>query len=208
MTSTFTLLYVGTSSCPNCRAFEREWEVLRTMERDGGLETLSVRLMEWRVETHSQLPPSLRNTVSFYPFLILVPTYYLEENLEGDVVLVGEALYAYKKISEGNLEYKFCENVNDYSSMRYPRTSDGVYNWMDDVGIPAMHSLAPRFYPGLVENMEGVIRQRAMRNAKYIDWKEESERFSEDMMIIPSLDKVYSVVSGGDVIHRRLRNSH
>jgi hypothetical protein len=118
---------------------------------------------------------------------------------------VGEALYAYKKMVNGRLEYRFCENVQDSPSMRYPRTAEGIQSWMEDLAIEAVKTLAPRYYPEILESIGKTLRQR---NLKVVDWQAEKERFSKDMLLIPSLNKSYKMSSGGVVIHQRIRNTH
>lgn len=207
--SYFTLLYVGSESCQNCLVFDGEWQKLEDLYLEGKMGYIPLELKKLKIEHHSQLPTGLRDTVSFYPFLFVVPTSYLEANYDReDFVMVGEALYAYKKVVNGKLEYKFCENVNDHPSMRYPRTCEGIMNWINDVALDAMNSLAPRFYPELVDPVTMIIRQRNLRSANYIDWKLESEQFSRDMMLIPSLNREYKISSGGFVLHKRIKNNH
>jgi hypothetical protein len=200
-----TLIYVGYDGCRNCTLFEPEWEGLEKMKREGKLRPKNLELRKFKVRGHAELPPSLQKTVSFYPFLLLLPTYYLENNLGGDSTLVGEALYAYKKIVDGNLEYKFCENVGDYPSMRYPRTAVGVLQWVTEIGLDAIATLAPRFYP---EMSDTIIRQRNLAPSKAVDWNLEHDKFSKDMLIIPSLNREYRITPAGGVIIKRVKNTH
>jgi hypothetical protein len=201
-----TLLYVGSENCHNCTSFDPEWKKIEDLHKEGKLKHLSVDLKKIKIEPHAQLPPALRETVSFYPFILLLPTRYYQENSDReDFVLVGEALYAYKKMVNGRLEYRFCENVQDSPSMRYPRTAEGIQSWMEDLAIEAVKTLAPRYYPEVLESIGKTLRQR---NLKVVDWQAEKERFSKDMLLIPSLNKSYKMSSGGVVIHQRIRNTH
>lgn len=196
-----TLLYVGSSGCINCKAFEPEWDKLVRLQTQGRL--WGPRKLE--VDKHLDLPPALRDVVSFYPFIMVIPTRHLQENMKAGGMLVGEVFYAYKVLTNGVLEYRFCENVQDSPSMRYPRTAEGVQSWLEDVGIEAIGNLAPRYYPEILDFTSKRLR---LRNLKMIDWRAEQERFHKDMLLIPSLNKVYKISSGGAVFHQRIRNNH
>lgn len=201
-----TLLYVGSRGCHNCAAFEQEWEKLVDLQAQGKLSPMSIELKEMKIDNHFDLPPGLREVVSFYPFIMIIPTRHLQENMnQVGGMLVGEVFYAYKVITNGVLEYRVCENVQDSPSMRYPRTAEGIQSWLEDVGIEAIGNLAPRYYP---EILEFTSRRLRLRNLKTIDWRAERERFHKDMLLIPSLNKVYKLSSGGVVLHQRIRNNH
>jgi hypothetical protein len=200
-----TLVYVGYTGCHNCAVFDPEWKKLENMAEERTLKPSNLELKKYKVNTHAELPPSLQATVSFYPFLLLLPTRYFEEHVGGKEVLVGEVLYAYKKMGEGGLEYKFCENVGDYPSMRYPRTAEGVIRWVVDIGMEAIATLAPRFYP---EMEETIVRQRNLAKVKFVDWNSEHQKFVRDMMMIPSLNREYKITPAGEVLYKKVKNTH
>lgn len=199
------LFYIGSEGCHNCSSFEPEWKKLETLGREGKLDYLSVELKKIKVQNHGELPPALRETVTFYPFLFLVPRQYYLKNENNEEILVGEAFYSYKVMTNGVMEYRFGNDVRDSPSMRYHRTAEGIRSWLEDIGINAINHLAPRYYPELIEPMSKRIR---LRRLNPIDWRAEQERFHKDMLLIPSLNKVYKLSSGGVVLHQRIRNNH
>lgn len=201
-----TLLYVGSENCHNCSSFDPEWKKLEELHKEGKLAHLLVEPRKMKIRTHEELPVGLRDMVSFYPFIMLIPTRHLREKMDAvGAMLVGEVFYAYKIATKGVLEYRVCEHVRDSPSMRYPRTAEGIQLWMENVGMEAIANLAPRYYPELLEPIAGRIRMRSM---PAIDWQGERERFRNDMLLIPSLNKVYKISSGGVVLHQRIRNNH
>lgn len=200
-----TLLYVGSESCHNCTEFEPEWDKLAENLRGRGVENIPLSLEKIKKRSHTEFPPALQETVTFYPFIMLLPTDYYRNNVEKQEVLVGEVLYAYKKMNGGNLEYRVCRDTQDSPSMRYPRTAEGILSWIEDVGLTAIVNLAPRYYPDVLLPVAKPVQQRAL---KVIDWNGEKTRFSRDVLLFPSLHKVYELTSGGTVLHRRIRNNH
>jgi hypothetical protein len=196
-----TLLYVGTNHCGNCLKFKPEWEELTTMVKRGSYEIPGVELSleELVVSEHSALPLALQNTVTFYPFIMLLPSSYYQTNKDEELVLVGEAMYTYRRITDGVLQYRLGNSVNDSPNMRYPRTSEGIIDWIKTCGIESLKALSPRYYNNMSFEIDdnNRIQMRAIK----------MENIELEMFIAP-LNKEYRVVPGGMVMCRRLLNVH
>ena len=195
-----TLLYVGTKHCKNCVKFNPDWERLKTMALDGSLHPrgFEISLEEYVVTDHSALPLALRKTVTFYPFIMLLPSTYYVKNKDDDEVLVGEAMYTYRRLKDGVLQYNLGTSVNDSPNMRYPRTSEGIVDWIRSCGIESLKTLSPRYYDNMnFEVDEGPIHMRGIKLENY-----------DLEMFIPPLNKEYMVVPGGMVLCRRILNVH
>ena len=210
-----TILFVGTTRCGNCTVFKPEWEILKDRVTKGeGLDFkgFEFTLTEYIVSSHEMLPPALAQTVSFYPFIMLVPTDYLEANLhtpDEDFVLVGEAMYTYRSMKNGKMTYRLGSSVNESPDMRYPRTADGIISWVRNTAIQSLQILAAKYYPEIefpdtvVENTQG---------GKSSGLRMKSLAFNDDSsdvdLFIPPLNKEYTVVPGGMVLCRRILNVH
>jgi hypothetical protein len=196
-----TLLYVGTSHCINCLKFKPEWDMLKTQVGKGEIHIDGVHLTleEYVVVNHSSLPLSLQNTVSFYPFIMILPTSYFEKHKDDDMVLVGEAMYTYRTMKDGNLQYRLGGSVNDSPNMRFSRTMDGILDWIRTCGMESLKTLSPRYY----DNMEFEIRTSEPLMMKAM----KMEDVQMEMFIAP-LNKEYKVVPGGMVMCRRIINVH
>jgi len=206
-----TILFVGTTRCGNCTLFKPEWEKLKDMfSRDECLsfEGFEFTLTEYIVSSHEMLPPAVQNTVRFYPFIMMLPTDYLEANINNadeDFVLMGEAMYTYRSIKDGKISYRLGSSVNESPDMRYPRTSEGIISWVKNTAIQSLQMLAIRYYPDIefpdlvIEQTKGGLHMKSM--------KLEDERARLDIYI-PPLNKEYTVIPGGMVLCRRILNAH
>jgi hypothetical protein len=198
-----TLLYVGTKYCGNCTLFKSEWERVKNMVSNNTFDIPGVRLEleEHVVGSHDALSPALQNTVSFYPFIMVLPTTYYRENEHKDTVLVGEAMYTYRTIKDGVLQYRLGGSVNDSPNMRYPRTADGIRDWIRNCGLESLQNLSAKHYDNMsFEVPVGEQLPLQMRSLQLTD-------FHMDMFI-PPLNKEYQVVPGGMVLCRRIMNVH
>jgi hypothetical protein len=170
------------------------------MALDGSLHPrgFEISLEEYVVTDHSALPLALQKTVTFYPFIMLLPSTYYVKNKDDDEVLVGEAMYTYRRLKDGVLQYNLGTSVNDSPNMRYPRTSDGIVDWIRSCGIESLKTLSPRYYDNMnFEVDEGPIHMRGIKLENY-----------DLEMFIPPLNKEYMVVPGGMVLCRRILNVH
>jgi hypothetical protein len=195
-----TLLYVGTHHCGNCSQFKPEWEKLKTMVLKEDIQWGGVQLdlEEYVVSAHSSLPLALQNTVSFYPFIMVLPTDYFHSHKNDDLVLAGEAMYTYRTMKEGKLQYRLGGSVNDSPNMRFSRTADGIVDWVRTCGIDSLKALSPRYYDNMdfeINTSETSLMMRAMK-------------MDELEMFIPPLNKEYRVISGGMVLCKRIINVH
>jgi hypothetical protein len=206
-----TILFVGTTRCGNCTVFKPEWETLKECYSRGeclNLEGFDFTLTEYIVSSHDMLPSAIRNTVTFYPFVMMLPSDYLEKHInnpDDDFVLVGEAMYTYRSMKDGKLSYRLGSSVNESPDMRYPRTSEGIISWVKNTAIQSLQMLAPRYYP-TIEFTDSIIDKsdRGLRmKSLFIDDEE-----SQMDLYIPSLNKEYTVVSGGMVLCKRILNVH
>lgn len=204
-----TLLYVGTNFCGNCKTFYPEWSQLKAkcLEEGGdrilNIEGYSLNIEEYVVNSHDSLPSSLMNTVTFYPFIILLPTRYYKENLHNpdpNFVFVGEAIYTYRSLVDGKIKYRLGSSVNESPNMRYPRTSAGILDWIRDSAITSLQILSVKYYPGISFTDAIKVNRLTMRAI---------ERKHEELDgYIPTINKEYSVISGGMVLCRRILNVH
>lgn len=201
-----TLLFVGTTHCGNCVSFKPEWQKLKEGVKNDELLDIpgyEITLQEYIVSSHDALPPAIANTVTFYPFLMLLPTEYLEQNLnnpEENFVLVGEAMYTYRSMTNGKMTYRLGSSVNDSPNMRYPRTAEGIENWVRDSAIKALQVLSVKYYSTI--EFPSMETRRSKMQALPIRRDDRMEMF------IPPLNKEYRVVSGGLVMCRRVLNVH
>lgn len=198
-----TLLYVGTSHCGNCHKFFPEWQKLKTMvsENKVNISGIEIELVEYMVVSHDLLPISLQNTVMFYPFLMILPTSYYKKNINEDLVLVGETMYAYRTMKDGVLRYTHGSSVNDSPNMRFPRTTEGILDWIRECGIQSLQTLSVKYYPEInFELPDDKHNALTMRSLILNDMRME--------MFIPPLNKEYLLDSGGMVLCRRVINTH
>lgn len=193
--------------------FKPEWENLKYRLSRGeclNLKGFDFTLTEYAVSSHDSLPGALARTVTFYPFVMLIPTEYLEHNLHNpdeNFVLVGETMYTYRSVKDGRLSYRLGSSVNESPDMRYPRTADGIVSWVKETAIQSLQMLSAKYYPG-VEFPDTVVDQseRAGVRMKALGFNEE-EHPDKDIYI-PALNKEYTVVPGGTVLCRRILNVH
>lgn len=207
-----SLIYVGTSFCGNCRNFKKDWAEIKDKLPSSGLP---IEVVEYVVDDHAALPPALEQTVTFYPFLMLTPKKYFEENLnttDRNFILEGEVMYAVKSYiyeqttGKRMLKYEVGRSVSDSPSMRYPRTTAGVMEWLKDVAIPALESM---INTGKYENYEIIIRMSGLKTMVSQDSLCSMEANCRDVfegLQIPSLNKEYSLASNGMVLCRRIRS--
>lgn len=199
-----TLLFVGTTHCINCTKFKPEWKKLKDRTPDDGLLSIpgyEFTLREYIVSDHDSLPPPLRNVVTFYPFIMLLPTEYLERNLtntDDNFSLIGEAIYTYRSLKDGRVTYRLGSSVDDSPNMRYARTAQGIDSWVRESAITSIQMLAAKYYPDIdFPYVDSRTRMRALSN----------NETSLEMFSSP-IGKEYRVVSGGVVMCRRVMNVH
>ena len=200
-----TVLYVGTTYCSNCSTFKPEWEKFKTMiaGQKVSIPGVELEVEEHVVGSHEALPLPLQNTVTFYPFIMILPSEYYETSLrtaDDDLVLVGDAMYTYRTMKNGKLQYKLGGSVNDSPSMRYPRTALGIVDWVTECGMTSLQTLAAKYYPEIDFELPDTNNGLKMRALQTMDNRLE--------MFIPPLNKEYQVVPGGMVMCRRILNVH
>jgi hypothetical protein len=207
-----TILFVGTTRCGNCTVFKPEWQRLKECVSKGeclDIKDIDFTLQEYIVSSHEMLPAALGRTVSFYPFVMLVPTDYLEANLHNpdeSFVLVGEAMYTYRSMKNGMLSYRLGSSVNESPDMRYPRTADGIVSWVKQTAIQSIQMLAPRYYPEVVLPDNVVDKSGSGLRMKSLVFNDDESSGMD--LYIPSLNKEYRVIPGGAVMCRRVLNVH
>jgi hypothetical protein len=197
-----TLLYVGTEHCINCRSFKPEWLKLTTMIAQDkiNIKGVEITLEDIVVTSHDLLPLALQNTVPFYPFIMILPTEYYKENVNEDIVLVGEAMYTFRTMKDGVLRYVHGSSVNDSPNMRYPRTAEGIVEWIKECGIQSLQTLSVKYYPELSFEIMDDQNGLKMRSLPLNDLRME--------MFIPPLNKEYLLDSRGMVLCRRIVSTH
>ena len=207
-----TLLFIGTTHCGNCTKFKPEWQKLKDGFLKGDFLNIpgyDFTLQDYVVSDHDALPPALQSIVTFYPFIILLPTDYLEQNLnntDDKFSLVGEAMYTYRSMKDGKMTYRLGSSVNDSPNMRYARTAEGIDAWIRESAIASLQILSAKYYSSIEfpevasssTNRRNVLRMQALA-------RKADERLE---MFIPPLNKEYRVVSGGLVMCRRILNVH
>jgi hypothetical protein len=164
---------------------------------------VTLETKEYVVSKHEELPIILQNTVAFYPFIMILPSDYFNSHIESvseDEIMVGDAMYTYLTMNNGKLQYKLGSSVNDSPNMRYPRTADGICDWIKDCGIQCLQNLAPRYYPDIpldfIEYSRGHLKMMTLAHDKQME------------MFIPPLNKEYRVLSSNMVLCKRILNSH
>lgn len=209
-TTELTLLYVGTFFCGNCKAFSPEWNALKSRcseegnERVLNIEGYTLNIEEYVVNSHDALPTSIMNTVTFYPFIMLLPTKYYRENLNNpdpDFVFVGEAMYTYRSLVNGKIKYRLGSSVNESPNMRYPRTADGILDWIRDSAITSLQVLSVKYYPEITF-MDTAVKVNKLTMRALERKQDELDTY------IPTVNKEYNVISGGMVLCRRILNVH
>lgn len=198
-----TLVYTGTYGCGNCTRFNREWEAIvsRTGSSPKAVEGVRMSFVKYMAHNHSGLPLALQRTVPFYPFLLLVPTQYLDQNINRDVTLVGEAMHAYKKKrSDGEIVYSLCQSVNDSPSMRYPRSEEGVTEWIWEMALDSLSALAPRYYNGLEIPSSVAPATTSLRMS------EMNLSVARELFVLPSVNREYIPLGDDRVLCRKIRS--
>jgi len=208
-----TLLFIGTAHCGNCVKFKPEWQKLKDEFLKGELLNIpgyDFTLQDYVVSDHNALPPALQNIVTFYPFIILIPTDYLEQNLNNTdptFSLVGEAMYTYRSVKDGKMTYRLGSSVNDSPNMRYARTAEGIDAWIRESAIASLQVLAAKYYPST--DFPDVPLETSVNKRNNMRMQALARRSDERLeMFIPPLNKEYRVVSGGLVLCRRILNVH
>lgn len=202
MNNRLTIVNVSSHGCGNCRSFKPEWEGVKERIQE---EYPEMGIRDYTVMRHEELPSALENTVSFYPFLMVTPTSHLEDNLtttDPTFRLEGEVLYAircakYDDAGRRIIKYVIGGSADEAPSMRYPRTSSGVMEWIGDIAIPGVENMVNQgIYGEVVEQIKPRMQMAALT---------ENRRMLMDNLNIPSLNKEYMVCPGGRVMCRRIR---
>lgn len=197
-----TIVNVSSHGCGNCRSFKPIWENIRERIQE---DYPGMGVREYTVMRHEELPSSLENTVTFYPFLMVTLTSHLEENLnttDPSFRLEGEVLYAirctkYDDMGRRIIKYVVGGSADEAPSMRYPRTEQGVMDWIRDIAAPGIENMVAQ---GIYGDVYGQLKPRIMMNAIT-----ENRKMLMDNLNIPSLNKEYMVCPGGRVMCRRIR---
>jgi len=197
-----TIISVSSHGCGNCRSFKPVWDMIKDRLHD---DFPGMGIREYTVMRHEELPSALENTVSFYPFLMVTLTSHLEENLnttDPTFRLEGEVLYAircskYDQMGKKMTKYVIGGSADEAPSMRYPRTEEGVIEWIRDIAIPGLENMVNQ---GIFGDHNQVTRPRIQMSALT-----ENRRMLMENLNIPSLNKEYMVCPGGRVMCRRIR---
>jgi hypothetical protein len=165
------------------------------------IKGVEMTLEEIIVTSHDLLPLALQNTVPFYPFVMILPTEYYKKNVNEDIVLVGEVMYTFRTMKGGILRYVHGSSVNDSPNMRYPRTAEGIVDWIKECGIQSLQTLSVKYYPELNFEISNDNKDSlTMRSLPLNDLRME--------MFIPPLNKEYLLDSRGMVLCRRIISTH
>lgn len=202
MNNQMTIVNVSSHGCGNCRMFKTDWDAVKTRIQE---EYPEMGIREYTVMRHEELPSALENTVTFYPFLMMTLTSHLEDNLnttDPTFRLEGEVLYAirctkYDEMGRRAIKYVIGGSADEAPSMRYPRTTSGVMEWIRDIAIPGVESMINQGVYG--DEVDQPVPRTQMSALT------ENRRMLMDNLNIPSLNKEYMVCPGGKVMCRRIR---